>query len=53
MDGMKPPNLPEQPIGVIRAEQLVRLLKTCEGRDFKTCEGRDFTSGVTPPSSCC
>jgi integrase/recombinase XerC len=44
MDGMKPPNLPEQPIGVIRAEQLVRLLKTCEGRDFKTCEGRDFTS---------
>src|SRR5215213_4176905 len=34
MDGMKPPNLPEQPIGVIRAEQLVRLLKTCEGRDF-------------------
>jgi hypothetical protein len=34
MDGMKPPNLPEQPVGVIRAEQLVRLLKTCEGRDF-------------------
>jgi integrase/recombinase XerC len=31
---MKPPNLPEQPVGVIRAEQLVRLLKTCEGRDF-------------------
>ena len=26
MDGMKPPNLPEQPVGVIRAEQLVRLL---------------------------
>jgi integrase/recombinase XerC len=34
MDGMKPPNLPEQPVGVIRAEQLVRLLKTREGRDF-------------------
>jgi integrase/recombinase XerC len=34
MDGMKPPNLPEQPVGVIRTEQLVRLLKTCEGRDF-------------------
>jgi len=34
MDGMKPPSLPEQPVGVIRAEQLVRLLKTCEGRDF-------------------
>ena len=32
MDGMKPPNLPEQPVGVIRTEQLVRLLKTCEGR---------------------
>ena len=27
-------SLPEQPVGVIRAEQLVRLLKTCEGRDF-------------------
>src|SRR4029453_12123878 len=34
MDGMKPPNLPEQPVDVVRAEQLVRLLKTCEGRDF-------------------
>ena len=34
MDGMKPPSLPEQPVGVIRADQLVRLLKTCEGRDF-------------------
>jgi site-specific recombinase XerC len=34
MDGMKPPHLPEQPVGVIRAEQLVRLLKSCEGRDF-------------------
>jgi site-specific recombinase XerC len=34
MDGMKPPNLPEQPVGVIRAERLVRLLKSCEGRDF-------------------
>jgi integrase/recombinase XerC len=34
MDGMKPPHLPEQPVGVIRADQLVRLLKICEGRDF-------------------
>jgi len=34
MDGMKPPNLPEQPVEVTRAEQLVRPLKTCEGRDF-------------------
>ena len=24
----------DQPVGVIRAEQLVHLLKTCEGRDF-------------------
>jgi site-specific recombinase XerC len=44
MDGMKPPNLPEQPVGVIRAEQLVRLLKTWAGTS---------PAGVTPPSSCC
>jgi hypothetical protein len=31
MDGMKPPNLPVEPVDVIRAEQLVRLLKTCKG----------------------
>src|SRR4029453_3979255 len=31
---MRPPQLPEQPVGVVRAEQLTRLLKTCEGRDF-------------------
>ena len=29
-----PPNLSEQPVSVIRAEQFVRLLKTCEGCDF-------------------
>jgi integrase/recombinase XerC len=34
MDGMRPPQLPEQPVGMVRAEQLTRLLKTCEGRDF-------------------
>jgi integrase/recombinase XerC len=34
MDGMRPPQLPEQPVGVIRAEHLTRLLRTCEGRDF-------------------
>ena len=34
MDGMRPPQLPEQPVGVVRAEHLTRLLKTCEGRDF-------------------
>ena len=31
---MRPPQLPEQPVDVVRAEQLTRLLKTCEGRDF-------------------
>jgi integrase/recombinase XerC len=34
MDGMKPPQLSEQPVEVIRLEHLARLLKTCEGRDF-------------------
>ena len=34
MDGMRPPQLPEQPVEVVRPEHLVRLLKTCEGRDF-------------------
>src|SRR6266508_4781563 len=34
MDGMRPPQLPEQPVGVVRAEHLTRLLRTCEGRDF-------------------
>jgi len=34
MDGMKPPQLPEQPVEVIRPEHLARLLRTCEGRDF-------------------
>jgi site-specific recombinase XerD len=34
MAGMKPPQLPEQPVEDIRPEHLARLLKTCEGRDF-------------------
>ena len=34
MGGMRPPQLPEQPVGVVRAEHLTRLLRTCEGRDF-------------------
>jgi site-specific recombinase XerC len=34
MDGIRPPRLPEQPVGVVRAEHLTRLLRTCEGRDF-------------------
>src|SRR5215208_5193470 len=32
MDGMRPPQLPEQPVDVLRLEHLARLLKTCEGR---------------------
>jgi site-specific recombinase XerC len=34
MDGMKPPQLPEQPVEAVRPEHLTRLLKICEGRDF-------------------
>jgi integrase/recombinase XerC len=34
VDGMRPPQLPEQPVDVVRAEQLARLLRSCEGRDF-------------------
>jgi site-specific recombinase XerD len=34
MNGMKPPQLPEQPIDVVRPEHLALLLKTCQGRDF-------------------
>jgi integrase/recombinase XerC len=45
MDGMRPPQLPEQPVGVVRAEHLARLLRTCEG-----C---DFTSRRDTASSCC
>jgi integrase/recombinase XerC len=34
MDGMRPPQLPEQPVEAIRPEHLAQLLKACEGRDF-------------------
>jgi integrase len=34
MEGMRPPQLPEQPIEVVGPERLARLLKACEGRDF-------------------
>src|ERR671910_3684973 len=34
MDGMRPPQLSEQPVEVIRLEHLARLLKACAGRDF-------------------
>jgi site-specific recombinase XerD len=31
MDGMRPPQLPEQPVDVVRAEQLTRLLRGLRG----------------------
>jgi integrase/recombinase XerC len=34
MDGMKPPQLLEQPVEVVRPVHLARLLRACEGRDF-------------------
>ena len=34
MDGMRPPQLPEHPVEVIRPEHLAQLLKSCDGRDF-------------------
>jgi site-specific recombinase XerD len=42
MDGMRPPELPKQPVQVIRAERLAWLLKTCQGRDFAS--RRDIAS---------
>jgi site-specific recombinase XerD len=45
MDGMRPPQLPEQPIDVVRPEHLARRLKTCEGATS--------AAAATPPSSCC
>jgi hypothetical protein len=32
MGGMRPPQLPEQPVEVVGPEHLARLLKACEGR---------------------
>ena len=34
MGGMRPPQLPEQPVEVVGPEHLARLLKACQGRDF-------------------
>ena len=34
MERMKPPHVPEEPPQVLTEEQLRKLLKTCEGRDF-------------------
>jgi site-specific recombinase XerD len=34
MTGMEPPKIPEEPPPVLSVEQLRRLLKACEGKDF-------------------
>jgi site-specific recombinase XerC len=34
MNGMKPPQLPEEPVPVLTDDHLRRLLKACEGKDF-------------------
>jgi site-specific recombinase XerD len=44
MDGMRPPQLPEQPVEVVRPEHLVRLLRTCEVATSP--------AAATLPSSC-
>ena len=36
MANMKPPRVPEEPPPVLSDDQLCRLLKACEGRDFET-----------------
>lgn len=36
MANMKPPRVPEEPPPVLSDDQLRRLLKACEGRDFET-----------------
>jgi integrase/recombinase XerC len=43
MDGMRPPQLPEHPVEVIRPEHLAQLLKSCEGRD---CTSRRDTAVI-------
>jgi hypothetical protein len=37
MDGMRPPQLPDQPIDVVRPEHLARLLKTCGACSRQPC----------------
>jgi integrase len=34
MAGMRPPQIPEVPVPVLTEDQLRRLLKACDGRDF-------------------
>lgn len=34
MDGLSPPMLPEQPVTVLKVDQLKALLKSCSGREF-------------------
>jgi hypothetical protein len=44
MDGMKPPHLPEPPVGVVSAERWF---------GSSDMQAPDFTGRRTPPSSCC
>jgi site-specific recombinase XerD len=34
MDGMRGPKVPEQPVPILGTDELLRLLKVCEGRGF-------------------
>lgn len=34
MEALNPPHVPEQPVPVLRADQLKALLRSCEGREF-------------------
>jgi site-specific recombinase XerD len=45
MDGMRPPQLPEQPVGAVQTEHLTRLLRSCEGVTSP--------AAATAPSSSC
>lgn len=40
MARMRPPKVPEQPVPVLREEQLVALLATCAGREFEARRDR-------------
>ncbi len=35
MAGMKPPHVPEEPVPILRPEELKRLLAACEGKGFE------------------
>ncbi len=35
MAGMRPPSVPEQPVPILSDDEVARLLKACEGREFE------------------